>query len=580
VVEAVRGPGYRGAAMAGEPRATGDREIEWQLDAVDLRPVELWLASRDGAASAARVEPGPVRELLDTYLDTGDWRLHRAGWSLRIRERAEGFEATLKSFGERPAGAGPRDRRELSEAVDDGSPGAAGRAPGAVGERVRALAGSRPLQVLFEVITRRRDHAVTVDGTAAAVLSLDDTAIPVPSDERPARLQRVEVELVAPELAPAVQELVDELRAACGLRPADGSKFQAGLLARGLVPPGPPDLGPATLAPGMATGELAFSVLRTQFAAFLRHEPGTRLGEDPEELHDMRVATRRMRAAMSVFREALPVRARSLREELRWVAGLLGGVRDLDVHLEQLGGWVEELPEEDRPAMEPVVAVLRERHAAAREALLRGLDSRRYARLAASMTGMLVRGPLRRSPASRRPAVIAAPELVRRRRRAFRKRGDRLDAASAPEDLHALRIRAKRLRYTVEFVAPLYGGKASAPLLRRLTALQDVLGAHQDARVAVAFIRDLLEEHGAALPVGSVFALGRIAERYGRQEREQRERFPRVYARARGKPWRRLRDEMAKRRAAAEAALPPPRAPRRTPAEPHLQAVPAASLPA
>ena len=83
---------------------------------------------------------------------------------------------------------------------------------------------------------------------------------------------------------------------------------------------------------------LAFAVLRRQLAVVRAKEPGTRLGEDPEELHDMRVATRRLRAALSLFEAVLPVRAQVFREELGWLARLLGSVRDLDVQLEGLAG--------------------------------------------------------------------------------------------------------------------------------------------------------------------------------------------------------------------------------------------------
>ncbi len=83
-------------------------------------------------------------------------------------------------------------------------------------------------------------------------------------------------------------------------------------------------------------GELAFAVLRRQLAVLRDKEPGTRLGEDVEELHDMRVATRRLRAALALFAGVLPVRAQTFRQELGWLAGVLGAVRDLDVQLEGL----------------------------------------------------------------------------------------------------------------------------------------------------------------------------------------------------------------------------------------------------
>src|SRR5262249_28731301 len=157
-----------------------------------------------------------------------------------------------------------------------------------------------------------------------------------------------------------------------------------------------------------------------------------------EGVHQMRVASRRMRAAMSLFSGALPVRAERLREELRWIAGVLGEVRDLDVQLEQLREWESDLPAEDVAALERLVGHLQEGHAGARPRMLEAFAPRRYERLTAGMTDLLRRGPLRRSTASRTPALVAAPDLLRRRFRPVRKRGDVIRPSSPPEDFHAL----------------------------------------------------------------------------------------------------------------------------------------------
>jgi CHAD domain-containing protein len=525
-----------------------DREVEWQLDAVDLRPVRRWLEARP--PDAISLEPAGTTLLRDRYLDTDDWRLHRAGITLRVRGVGRRTEATAKTMAA-PVG-GLRDRRELTEPLPSGD---VRQAQGEVGRLIRSLAGRRGLRPLFAVRTRRERFAVRSGGEVVGELSLDDTSFPVEGGP-PARLQRVEIE-VDPRRVEEVSPFVDQLRAACGLRPAGASKFEAGLLAAGLAPPSQEDLGPTDVGGGMTVGELAFAVLRTQFAVFLEHEPGVRLGDDPEEVHDMRVAIRRMRAAMSVFREALPVRTQRLRDELKWVAGVLGDVRDLDVQLDQLREWERDMPAEDREALARLLARLDERRRDARARLLQQLDSRRYERLVTGATDLLRRGPLRRSPASRIPVSIAAPDLVRRRRRPVRKRGRHVHPDSPPEELHALRIRCKRLRYTVEFLSPLAPGP-SRRFVRRLVAVQDLLGEHQDAQVAMERIRLLVE---ADLPPRAVFLLGRISERYARRAEDLRAELPRVYGRTRGKPWRRLRDALDASRAKAVDALPPRRAP-------------------
>jgi inorganic triphosphatase YgiF len=166
---------------------------------------------------------------------------------------------------------------------------------------------------------------------------LDTSEIPLGKHEEPTRLRRIEVEAsVGTAPTPDLRGFVDEMQFALDLSPTSISKYEAGLYATGLSPDGVADLGPTDVDSSMSVGEVAFAVLRRQFTEMRAHESGTRLGEDPEELHDMRVATRRMRAAMKVFEGTLPERAKWLREELRWVAGVLGEVRDLDVQIGRL----------------------------------------------------------------------------------------------------------------------------------------------------------------------------------------------------------------------------------------------------
>src|SRR5215204_2092358 len=127
-------------------------EIEWQLEAVELAPVENWLNEHPSAAGVDIV-PGWARELSDVYYDTEDWRLYRAAYALRVRNTdGQSAEATMKALA--PAEGGLRRRREISEPIE-GIETLKG-IPGPVGERVRRLAGTADLRPLFEVRTRRR----------------------------------------------------------------------------------------------------------------------------------------------------------------------------------------------------------------------------------------------------------------------------------------------------------------------------------------------------------------------------------------------------------------------------------------
>src|SRR5580700_1688954 len=158
-------------------------EIEWQFDALDLRPVERWVAMLP-TLSFGRAEQQtitalarPLRRLVDVYLDTDDWRMARAGFVVRTRHRGRVDEVTLKDMQSAAAG-GLRQRLEVTETLPDAGIGALGPA-GPVGRRVHAVAGRRPLHQVLAVRTRRRPFALRVGGVDAAEIALDETTIMV-----------------------------------------------------------------------------------------------------------------------------------------------------------------------------------------------------------------------------------------------------------------------------------------------------------------------------------------------------------------------------------------------------------------
>jgi triphosphatase len=326
------------------------------------------------------------------------------------------------------------------------------------------------------------------------------------------------------------------LRAACRLQPAGLTKYEAGVLTAGLERISDP-LGSTAIEAQAPIGRVGLAVPRRQFAAFLAREPGTRLGDDIEELHDMRVASRRLRAALSLFADVLPPSAAKLQEDLSWVGHALGAVRDLDVQPEQLDGCLGEIPEADRDALAAVGSLLEARRSAARDAMLNDLDSRRYELFVGRFGRMLRSARGRRSGPSSLPARTVAPDLMGDRFRALRKAAEQIGDASPAGDYHRVRFRCKRLRYALEFLSDLYPG-GTRPLIKRVVALQDLLGLHQDAEVAVERLRRLAAEDGADLSPETIFAMGEIAERYRRSALERRDRFPETYKRVTGKTWK------------------------------------------
>jgi CHAD domain-containing protein len=550
------------------PADQGDPvEIEWQFDALDLRPVERWLATlptlaiETGGGGTVTALAQTPRRLVDSYLDTDDWRVARAGFVARTRHRGRHDEVTMKDM--RPAqGNGLRRRLEVTEVLPPGGVSDLGSA-GPVGRRLRAIVGTRRLREVLQVRTRRRPFALRIGGVDVAEVALDETVIVVGGGQRPMQLRRVEVEVQA-EWVEALDPIVQQLRASCGLQPARLSKFEAGLLAVGLEIPGSPDLGPTDITPESTMGELAFAVVRRQLAALRAREPGTRLGEDPEELHDMRVATRRLRAALELFAEVLPVRAQVFREELGWLGRALGAVRDLDVQLAGLhemttarAGWSDAVRDDGHDPLNDLSELLTREREAARADMLGALDSVRWERLAKGLAAMAQQGPARRALATRVPAVIAMPELIVARHDVVAKAARRAKKSGVVTDFHRLRIRCKRLRYSLEFASEVYRGR-TARYVRELTAVQDELGLMQDAEVASLRLADLATGD-TALPAATIFVMGGVAERERRAVRRFLRRLPKHASRVGGREWRDLQTLLEQRRDEVESAQPPVR---------------------
>lgn len=481
-------------------------------------------------------------------MDTADRRLDRAGYSVRLRRSRRGpAEATLKSLnGGRPDAL--RIRRELAEELEVDNPAAVAGAQGAVGTRVRALVGARKLVPLFDLQTRRRAFPLAIGEIPSGELLLDETVIREPGGALLSRLRRVEVEVPEPALA-TVGPFVESLQHACGLQPAVLSKYESALVASGSGRTEPETFGRTSVEPDDTVGQLGLAVLRRQFASLLANEPGARLGDDIEDLHAMRVASRRLRAAISLFGDVLPIEATRLSPELAWIGRMIGGVRDLDVQIVQLDDWAAILPSHDGEPLARLRALLTTDRNDARAELLQALDSPRYDRLVRRCAAML----RTRSGARTTSARAAAPALIERRHSAVRKAHRRIGRGDDPDAYHRLRIAGKRFRYALEFFADVYPGETTR-VVRRTVELQDLLGAYQDANVAIVRLRDVAAARGAELGPEAVFAMGEVAERYRAEMDARRRHVPAAFAKVDGKAWKRLRRQL---RAARPTAASP-----------------------
>ena len=300
--------------------------------------------------------------------------------------------------------------------------------------------------------------------------------------------------------------------------------------------------------------ELALSELRRLLGAWHRHEPGTRRGEDPEELHQLRVTVRRIDATLALFKHHLPeplVRTRSTAKSL---LRSLGAARDYDVQLMELAAYCAAAAESDRAAAEPLRERLEVEGARAHARLLRLLDAAPTQRWIEALT----EASKAEAPGGADSALTVMPERVRQRFRKLRKTVRRLPANASMDEYHDVRRRAKQLRYAIESGAAMFG-KPAEDVLKVLRRLQDQLGAHQDAHIASSRLAALAEDRDNPLPPATLFLMGRLAERHSDLTAEVDKALSRSWRRVRGKRWKALRGRLGELtdRARAARRVPP-----------------------
>jgi len=281
----------------------------------------------------------------------------------------------------------------------------------------------------------------------------------------------------------------------------------------------PADLGladePAEARPGDPAATHVRAQLDAQVRELLARAPGTRSGTDPEDLHQMRVALRRMRSVLKLSGALLGPTAEPVRAELGWLGQSLGEVRDYDVLIGHLRELVAGFEARDQLAAQELVAKFVAGRTVARRRLTRALSSARYETMLQGIA-QLARQP-EREPAPGNVATVdasASADLIGGLRKPYRKLAKAVVALPSDppdDDLHALRIHGKRLRYAAELAQTSTKKKQASrigKLIKATKDLQTVLGDHQDAVIAADRMRSLLD----SLDGRTGFIAGRIAE--------------------------------------------------------------------
>jgi CHAD domain-containing protein len=465
----------------------------------ELRADELTVALGHGG-----FELGAAVAVTTTVLDTFDGRLHGAGLRLELR-RASALELVLLDGSGAPPASVPVEA----------APQMAGDLPaGPLAARLAALTKERALLPLLSVRSRVRSghHRDKRDKATVHVrlhTNLERVGHPATTTLLPAwaaevtgtaghdaAFEQALGRLIARGIAPVPGDLVGLVAQVSGVD----------LRGRSSSPTVP--LDPTEPAPE-AYRRVLVNLADTVEANLL----GTIDDVDPEFLHELRVAVRRTRSVLSQAKGVLPDDVRNrYRTGFGWLGAITGPARDLDVYLLEWDDYIAPLR---ATAPEPLAAVRAEierRAKAAHVKLAKALQSNRYEDLVAGWEAWL-RQPTERPDDAEPVGPVVAARIAKAQRRLL-SQGRAITPLSPPEDLHDLRKDAKKLRYLLECFGSLLPTKPRKVFVQQLKALQDNLGAHQDAEVHVAQLRSLADDlHGrTTTDAGVLLAMGQLTE--------------------------------------------------------------------
>ncbi|KRR16293.1 hypothetical protein CQ14_33250 [Bradyrhizobium lablabi] len=493
--------------------------------AIAVRPaeqaeIELKLLAPHGALEKLREMPvimqharnrGAFRWLETVYYDTPEHLLFQRGMSLRVRRSGKHFIQTLKLL---PNIGQPLTRRQWEAPVDDLTPDLARLPADEVGDPVTTLTNDALVPVFA---TRVRRHARQLELSDASVeIAFDEGTIEV--DGRKEVLSEIELELKSGN-AGVLFDLGTQLLDAAPLQVGTRSKAERGYaLAFDVVQPAAKAELVSITAEHMVDDVIAL-LIGTCWHHLLKNHVVAQEGADPEGVHQMRVALRRLRTICALFRRDIPSPAfQAVNEEARWLMQQLGPARDWDVFAETtITRLVAAAPEVDLGGLREAVERQRKSSYAALQAVL---AEPRCSRFLLSLGQLVERRGWRNEIGNEALAVLSLPMptladkiLARLHRKALR-RGAHFRKLNVYAQ-HDLRIDLKKLRYAAEFFLPLYATHAPAKrYVKRLAGLQTSLGRACDIASGRILLDAIRQEDRPALHL----AIGAVA---GWQARDQ-----------------------------------------------------------
>ncbi len=443
----------------------------------------------------------PRRVFTSTYFDTKRYALGRLGITLRRRTEQNKTKWQLKL---------PKASSRLELEI----PGNPGTIPSDFRDLLFALLREEEPTSIGKLRTDRYGFQVHQNGKILAEITQDSVAL-LDGRQIKRRFFETEIELIDGNEKDLIQ-IKDTLTKAGAFEGDSRPKvFQA--LDQDFPEP------PPIVDPSAHPISHLKAILKRQVREILVHDPGTRLGTDPEDLHQMRVATRRFRALLRTGHVFLdPEWTNLLRREIGWLGGTLGTVRDYDVLLADLQQEIGILSPKEQKAFQYLLNRLNTQREMARSKMLEALRSPRFLMLLNQLE----------HAADFPESVFTDVTLQEISAKQFKKlcrSVAKWDKNCSNEELHRIRIRAKRARYAAE-LAEHSMGKPASQFIRQIKKFQDLLGSHQDSVMTEQRLRELLR---SSKSVSAGFSVGRIVERL---------RTKRVFARDRFSPcWRKVR---------------------------------------
>jgi CHAD domain-containing protein len=470
------------------------REVELKL-AVHGSFVMPALADED--LGVAKMEQLPDLDMKTTYYDGHDLRLARYGITLRNRSgEPEGPRWTLKL---------PVPGEDATAHEEHHFSGASTKVPGAARDLVTAYLRSASLTAVASVRTRRHRWALRDSDGSELCEVVDDEVSVVEGSKIVSRFRELEVEARAFDRA-QLESVAQALRQAGAMAAEPIPKAVRAMGARATAPP---DVASDhAVGPDDPAGEAVRAALIRGLNRLISHDPGVRLGNDIEDVHQMRVATRRLRSDLRTFAPLLvPDWVEPLAGGVGWLGRALGALRDVEVQQERLMESASDL----RGNLEPLVERFERDHKRTRASLLRDLRGARYLKLLDDLVRAQA-GP-RFSERAGKTCGEVLPDLVAAAWAKLAKKGRKLGPGDPDDDYHRVRILAKRARYAAEAVAPALGARGDDALAfaKKCARLQEALGGLQDAVMSSGTIEEIAKEHpdDGALNL----ALGRLLER-------------------------------------------------------------------